>query len=334
MSAIDNLAALEGVIGKTPAPVNLKVIDHADANARCWLAASPLMFAGFGDGQGIAITLGGGAAGFASADDPAVLTIPLDLLDDPALGAAGTGFGSLFVIPGVGETLRINGRVAGTDGGILRVAIEECYGHCAKALIRSDFWSAAPLGEWPGDPGSFVNASRFMALATVDADGGADLSPKGDPAGSMARMGAGGLWFAERPGNRRADSFRNIVVQPRIAAALLIPGSTGVVSVRGQARLTADESARAAFAVRDKTPLLVARIDDVTMEMRASAALSRARLWPAAAAPGDIRPARMFADHVKLNKNKGLAARLAGAFVSMPGLMERGLAKDYKDNLY
>ncbi|ALJ14155.1 pyridoxamine 5'-phosphate oxidase family protein [Sphingopyxis macrogoltabida] len=334
MSAIDSLAVLEGVIGKTPAPVNLKVIDHADANARRWLAASPLMFAGFGDGQGIAITLGGGDPGFASAADPAVLAIPLDLIDDPALAVPGAGFGSLFLIPGVGETLRINGRVVGTDGGILRVAIEECYGHCAKALIRSDFWSAEPLGEWPGDPGSFVNASRFMALATVDADGGADLSPKGDPAGSMARMGAGGLWFADRPGNRRADSFRNIVVQPRIAAALLIPGSTGVVSVRGQARLTADESARAAFAVRDKTPLLAARIDDVTMEMRASAALGRARLWPAAAAPGDIRPARMFADHVRLNKDKGLAARLAGAFVSVPGLMERGLAKDYKDNLY
>lgn len=334
MSSIDSIAALEGVIGKTPAPVNLKVIDHADANARRWLAASPLMFAGFGDGQGVAITLGGGAPGFAAADDPAVLTIPLDLLDDPALGVPGAGFGSLFLIPGVGETLRINGRVTDADGGLLRIAVEECYGHCAKALIRSDFWSADPLGEWPGDAGSFVNASRFMALATIDAGGGADLSPKGDPAGSMARIDAAGLWFADRPGNRRADSFRSIVVQPRIAAALLIPGSTGVVSVRGQARLTADAAAREAFAVRDKTPLLAARIADATIEMRASPALGRARLWPAAAAPADIRPAKMFADHVRLNKDQGLAARLAGAFVSVPGLMERGLAKDYKDNLY
>ena len=53
-----------------------------------------------------------------------------------------------------------------------------------------------------------------------------------------------------------------------------------------------------------------------------------------AAAPADIKPAKMFADHVKLNKDKGLGARIAGAFVSVPGLMQRGLDKDYKDNLY
>ncbi|NIJ37136.1 hypothetical protein FHR22_001820 [Sphingopyxis panaciterrae] len=342
MTFLDSIAALEAVIGKTPPPVNLKVIDHVDASARRWLASSPLMFAGFGAGQGvvqgiaqgIAMTLGGGAQGFASAEDPAALTIPLDLIDDPALAVTGAGFGSLFLIPGVGETLRVNGRVAGIEDGVLRIAVEECYGHCAKALIRSDFWSATPLGEWPGDTGAFVNASRFMALATVDAGGGADLSPKGDPAGCMARLDEGGLWFADRPGNRRADSFRNIIVQPQIAAALLIPGSAAVALVRGRARLTVDEAARTAFAVRDKTPLLAARIDEVAMEMRTSAALQRARLWPTAAAPADIRPAKMFAEHVKLNKNKSLTARLAGALVSVPGLMERGLAKDYKDNLY
>jgi len=331
---IDNIAGLERVIGKTPPPVNLKVIDHIDASARRWLAASPLMFAGFGDGQGIAMTLGGGTSAFASGGDPAILSIPLDLLDNPALAARGAGFGSLFLIPGVGETLRINGRVADCDGGMLRIAVEECYGHCAKALIRSDFWSAVPLGEWPGDGGAFVNASRFMALATIDAGGGADLSPKGDPAGCMARMEDDRMWFADRPGNRRADSFRNIIAQPRIAAALLIPGSAEVVMMRGRARLTTDEAARLAFAVRDRTPLLATRVDDVEIEIGTSAALGRAQLWPAAAAPADIRPAKMFADHVRLNKDKGLAARLAGALVSVPGLMQRGLDKDYKDNLY
>ncbi|WP_447762928.1 pyridoxamine 5'-phosphate oxidase family protein [Sphingopyxis panaciterrae] len=334
MTFIDSVAALEGVIGKTPPPVNLKVIDHVDESARRWLAVSPLMFAGFGDGQGIAMTLGGGAKGFASAADPAVLSIPLDMLDDPALAVLGSGFGSLFLIPGIGETLRINGRVASVADGVLRIAVDECYGHCAKALIRSDFWSSGPLGEWPGDAGGFVHASRFMALATIDAKGGADLSPKGDPAGCMARMEEGRLWFADRPGNRRADSFRNIIAQSHVAAALLIPGSAEVALVRGRARLTTDEAARSAFAVRDKTPLLATRIDDVEVERRTSAAIRRAQLWPAAAAPVDIRPAKMFAEHVKLNRDKGLAARLAGAFVSVPGLMERGLAKDYKDNLY
>ena len=42
----------------------------------------------------------------------------------------------------------------------------------------------------------------------------------------------------------------------------------------------------------------------------------------------------MFAEHVKLNRNKGIGARVAGAIVSVPGMMQKALEKDYKDNLY
>lgn len=337
--AITTIAGLEGVIGKTPPPVNLKVIDHVDDSARRWLAVSPLLFAVFGNdaqtGAGrVAITLGGGAAGFAAAADPAVLSLPLAALDDPEIAQEGAGFGSLFLVPGIGETLRINGHVAGVADGMVRVAVEECYVHCAKALIRSDFWSATPHDDVPDQDAAFVAASRFMALATIDGGGRADLSPKGDPAGAMARLDARALWFADRPGNRRADSFRNIIDQPRIAAALLIPGTTCVAMVEGEAGLTTNPDARAPFSVRDKIPLLAARIDDLRVSIRPSMALERARLWPAASAPADIKPAQMFAAHVKLNKTRGLAARVAGAFVSVPGLMQRGLDKDYKDNLY
>src|SRR3546814_15012643 len=91
-----------------------------------------------------------------------------------------------------------------------------------------------------------------MALATIDAAGCADLSPKGDPAGAMAHIAGDQLWFADRPGNRRADSFRNIIAQPRIAAALLIPGSSHIAIIRGTAMLTDDANARASFEVQGK----------------------------------------------------------------------------------
>lgn len=291
------------------------------------------MFAGFGGAADLAITLGGGAPGFASSE-PGTLAIPLAALDDPDLAVPGKSFGSLFLVPGIGETLRINGRVAAVADGAARIAVTECYVHCAKALIRSGFWSAAPSEAVSSTPGAFAAATRFMALATTDAAGQADLSPKGDPAGTMAHITGDQIWFADRPGNRRADSFRNIIAQPHIAAALLIPGATGVAILRGTATLTDDETARASFEVQGKVPLLATRIDDVEIELRPSAALERAALWPAAAAPADIKPAKMFADHVRLNKDKGLGARLAGAFVSVPGVMQRGLDKDYKDNLY
>ena len=333
MAAIDSIAALEAVIGKAPPAIGLKVIDHLDATARRWLASSPLMFAGIDDGKAMAITLGGGAAGFADAT-ARTLRVPLELIDDPGLMQAGASFGSLFLLPGIGETLRINGRVAGAEDGTACVAVEECYVHCAKALIRSEFWPARPLGVAPDNVGDFVAASRFMALATIDAAGHADLSPKGDPAGAMARIDGEQLWFPDRPGNRRTDSFRNIIAQPRVAAALLLPGSATVAILTGKAALTTDDAARSRFTVRDKMPLLVTAVGDLHIALRPSAAIERARLWPAAPAPADIKPAKMFAEHMRLNKDKGLGARIASAAVSIPGLMQKALDKDYKDNLY
>ncbi|MFC3712530.1 pyridoxamine 5'-phosphate oxidase family protein [Sphingoaurantiacus capsulatus] len=328
---VDSVAALESCIGASSPMIDLKVIDHLDRECLRWLAASPLMFASLGRDGNVTATLAGGAAGFASGHH-ANLHLPLAAIDDPALIQVGDAFGSLFLIPGIGETLRINSRVAAIEAGTARVAVEEAYIHCAKALIRSDFWKATPA-DAPTDATDFVAASRFMALATLGAAGGADLSPKGDPAGAMARLDGATLRYADRPGNRRADSFRNILTQPRIAGALLVPGATRVAILHGVARLSADADERARFVVKEKTPVLVTTVDDVAIELRDSPALARASLWPAAPAP-DIDPAKILVAHMKLNRDKGLQAKLAGAVLSVPGLMKKGLEKDYATNLY
>jgi predicted pyridoxine 5'-phosphate oxidase superfamily flavin-nucleotide-binding protein len=194
--------------------------------------------------------------------------------------------------------------------------------------------NAALRGEAPDDAAALLAASRFMALATIDGQGRADVSPKGDPSGALIRLQNGVACYAERPGNRRADSFRNILVQPRIAAAALIPGAAQVAILTGTARLTTDAALRESFAVNGKTPLLATCIEGARLAVRPSAALQRARLWPAAPRPDGINPAAMFAAHVRLNKTRGLGATLARAAVSVPGLMQRGLDRDYKTNLY
>lgn len=332
---ITDVAALESCVGKLPAGSrDLKVMEHMDDSARRWLQSSPLLFATFGGNGGPDITLAAGAPGFAVANDPQRMRLPLAALDDPQFAQAGSRFGSLFLIPGLGETLRVNGHVAAVVGGEIEIAVEECYLHCAKALMRSDFWAANPGVDTPTDAQDFMAAARFMALATIDRDGRADLSPKGDPAGALLRLQDGAAWYADRPGNRRVDSFRNILTQPQIAALALVPGSTRVVRFSGRAKITTDATMRSAFAVGERVPKIATRVEQLQTELRDSPALARAGLWPAAAAPDDIDPAAMFIAHVRQSHEKGLQAGIARAALKIPGLMEKTLQHDYKTKLY
>ena len=331
---IKDVDALESRVGRVSAAVDMKVIDHLDEGALRWIAASPILFAAFGDREGISITVGGGAPGFVQASSPTHLKLPKTALDDPQLAREGQGFGALFLTPAIGETLRVNGRVLATDGGEIDVAVEECYVHCAKALIRSSFWAALPQSAAPVEAADFLAASRFMTLATINTQGHADLSPKGDPAGAMLRIDHDSVWYADRPGNRRVDSFRNILEQPRIAAAVLIPGSTRMVILSGTARITTDTAMCASFTVDGKTPRIATLIEQPTMIIRDSEALIRASLWPVAPRARDVDPAAMFVAHIKLNKAGGMRAKLMRSVLSVPGLMEKGLQLDYKHNLY
>ncbi|WP_440224286.1 pyridoxamine 5'-phosphate oxidase family protein [Dokdonella sp. MW10] len=332
---IDDVAALQACVGALPGPRDLKVIDFLDEHALRWLAASPLAFVTFGDRDGLAVTVAGGERGFVGIDDPRRVSLPRASLDDSADVRIGQGVGSLFLVPGLGETLRVNGRVTSIDDTRVGIAVEECYLHCAKALIRSAFWSAQPdRGDVPMPPRALAQASRLMLLATVDAEGRADLSPKGDPAGLLLQVEDGAAWYPDRPGNRRVDSFRNIIAQPRIAAIALVPGSTRVVHLVGCARVSTDAAMCERFAVDGRVPKLVTRIDELVWRVEDSAALRRVQPWPAASAPPDLDPAAIFKAHVKLSREGGLQAALVRAAVSIPGLMRRGLASDYAKNLY
>ncbi|MFB0844004.1 pyridoxamine 5'-phosphate oxidase family protein [Paenibacillus oleatilyticus] len=335
-TVIDTVEALEAVVGEIPLLMTLKAIDHLDEGAIRWIAASPLLFAGFGEGEQIGVTLGGGDSGFVTADTHE-LRVPAAMLDDPTLARPGTGFGSLFLLPGTGETMRVNGRVVDVIDGEIRIHVEECFGHCAKAIIRSNFWTATPDESSPQDAVNFVSASRFMALATIDANGRADLSPKGDPADKMARVEKGCVWFADRPGNHRTDSFHNIIAQPHVSALFLVPGSAYVARISGTARMTTDEAIRASFVVQGKTPALAIAIESSNIELSRSPALLRAKLWPVPEPTHGIQPTKIFLEHMKMNKNKSLEAKLASEALSKPGFqdqLEKDLKKEYKDNLY
>lgn len=328
------LAEVQTLVGKLPAPRDMKVIDHLDVYAQRWIAASSLVFAAFGQNDQIAVTLAGGPRGFVQTTDPHTLLLPLELLDETDRVQEDMALGALFLISGKNETLRVNGRVQSIDNGLARIQVEECYLHCAKAFMRSGFWDTPPAVDIPTETYRFLAASRFMALATIGHDGGADLSPKGDPAGALLSPYDGAIWFPDRPGNRRIDSFRNILSQPNVALLALIPGWEHVVQISGRAEITTDETMKQAFAVQGNVPKLVTRVIPQGAALNHSPALVRARLWPASPPPEDLEAPAIFKAHLKLNQTKGLSATLTRAATSIPGAMEKGLAYDYKKNLY
>lgn len=328
---VQDEAELVSVVGKTPAAVGLKVIDHVDTTARRWLATSPLgVIALGGTGTELGACLVGGKTGFASSDDSSRLVLPLSSLDEPELAREGMGFGSLFFSPGIGETLRVNGVVREVVGDCLHLSVAECYLHCAKALIRSSFWQG--LGAQP-DADAPLAASSFMLLATMHRDGSIDVSPKGDPAGSLFQQWDGSIWFADRPGNRRMDGIKNILTQPRAVVLALYPGQSCYSTISGAAVVSADTDRCRAFAVDDRVPKLVLGVEQPNLAIAHSAALERAAIWDEPVVAGDIEPAAIFAAHVRLNKTKGLGAAAVRA-MSSPTLMKQGLKHDYKTKLY
>lgn len=93
-----------------------------------------------------------------------------------------------------------NGRIARVSEADIRISVEECFVHCAKALMRSDFWQdgvRAPVDE----SAPFLNQARFLAYVTMDKNGRIDISPKGDPAGFLLKFSDQQLMLPERPGN-------------------------------------------------------------------------------------------------------------------------------------
>ncbi len=100
--------------------------------------------------------------------------------------------------------------------------------------------TASP-GVVAGEPSSEGDWRRMTVLATASADG-CDASPKGDPAGSLVHViDDVTIALAERPGNKRADGYQNILNNPHVGLLFVIPGRGDTLRINGRARL--DEGA-------------------------------------------------------------------------------------------
>lgn len=86
-----------------------------------------------------------------------------------------------------------------------------------------------------------IARSSLVFIATSDAAGRLDVSPKGDPGSVALVLDDQTLVIPERPGNRRADGFRNILENPRVGLLFVEPGRSETLRVAGRARIAVDE---------------------------------------------------------------------------------------------
>ncbi|MFI7102154.1 MSMEG_1061 family FMN-dependent PPOX-type flavoprotein [Streptomyces sp. NPDC050161] len=137
------------------------------------------------------------------------------------------------------------------------------------------------------DPESrrFIEASPFFLLATADDDGTCDVSPRGDPPGSVLVLDDHTLAFADRKGNRRLDSFRNILRRPQVGMLFLVPGVGDTIRVNGSARIVAEAPYLPRLAVQGAVPELAVEVRVEELFLHCSKAFVRSALWDHASWP-------------------------------------------------
>ena len=125
----------------------------------------------------------------------------------------------------------------------------------------------------------FIGLAPICLVATADATGRQDVTPRGDPPGAFKVLDEHTLAIADRPGNNRLDTLTNLLANPEIALIFLIPGINETVRVAGTARLSVDPELLASMAVQDKRPKCAIVVSVRQAYLHCAKALLRSRLW-------------------------------------------------------
>ncbi|MFC7492719.1 MULTISPECIES: pyridoxamine 5'-phosphate oxidase family protein [unclassified Nocardioides] len=146
---------------------------------------------------------------------------------------------------------------------------------------------------------AWLAATPFCVLATAGADGTCDASPKGDPAGQLVHViDDTTIAVAERPGNKRADGYRNVLENPHVGLNFLIPGRGDTLRINGRARLVSDAPFFDEMVVKGHRPILALVVEIEDIFFHCAKAFLRSGLWkPETWAPEATVPRRAVIAH-------------------------------------
>lgn len=126
---------------------------------------------------------------------------------------------------------------------------------------------------------AWIERSPFCLIATSDTEGRCDVSPKGDPPGFAKVLDEGTIAIPERPGNRRADGYLNILANPHIGLIFFVPGREDTLRVNGTVRILRDAPFFDLMEVKGHRPQLALLVKTEEVFFHCAKAFKRSRLW-------------------------------------------------------
>ncbi len=170
----------------------------------------------------------------------------------------------------------------------------------------------------------FIALSPFCCISSTDKAGNTDISPRGDAPGFVKLNSNDTLLLPDRPGNRRYDTFRNILETGSVSLLFMIPGVPITVRVNGTATISRDPLLLEPFAVKNRRPAVVQIIKVRECYGHCAKAIFRGKLWqdtfkiPASDAPS---LATLMYEHLPIDNKERLR-------------IQATIDKDLKDSMY
>lgn len=148
-----------------------------------------------------------------------------------------------------------------------------------------------------------IALAPFVAVGTHGPRGG-DVSPRGGPPGFVAVLDDHRLALGDLAGNRRLDTYENVLADPRVGLLFLVPGMGETLRVNGRACLTTDPEVLDACAFEGTRPHVALGVEVEEVFLHCAKAFRRSRLWDPATWPDAAdRPSagRIFRDHAGID---------------------------------
>ncbi|MEV4013069.1 pyridoxamine 5'-phosphate oxidase family protein [Nonomuraea angiospora] len=151
----------------------------------------------------------------------------------------------------------------------------------------------------------WLAASPFCLIATSDDAGACDVSPKGDPAGFVHVIDDTTIAIPDRPGNRRADGFLNVLTNPHVGLIFLIPGRNETLRINGRARLIREAPFFDEMIVKGHRPHLALVVEIEQIFFHCAKAFLRSSLWKPDSWEPEVLPshARLVKDVQKVEES-------------------------------